>query len=1086
VLGVQGTSAITATGGSALTVSRLAGAPIAVNIPSTTAASVAPAVSVADQAVTLTATVLAGLTGFGAPTGSIQFQIDGSNSNAPVPVGQSLTTSALAAGTHTITAIYSGDDQFAGSVASTSIVVNALTASNVQSALSNVPQSGTLTFQPASTTDMNTIVQGINGAAPSSTVNVTVDLAGQTVAPSTAISAPSTVPIDLTSSTGTATAQDVTVNGGTIVIDASVAPQMWTVNGGNVTVEGSAEATDFIVNGGTVTLANGTILTGHSPALIVNGGTVVLQGVKAQTPTAAPTIVVNGGSLTVRQSTIQESTGSSQVAILVNGGTVDLGTTASPGGNTFNVNGTGTLIANSTGNSIAAVGDTFENNGSLVSVSFGVVALSAAPTQAASLGVPQVFNLGALTDTGHDNQSWAVTVDWGDGSSPTVLNATATGSLTGQSHAYGLPGSYTVTVTAADPLAGQVSAWSLVQTFTVTVAPSIFVLDPMASGALSLSGNANLNVPGAVIVDSSSKSALSASGNAQISASRIFVAGGISTSGNAVLHPAATTGATAIGNPFRSLTAPSPSGLSSWGSVNLSGNSTRTITQGIYSSIQVAGNAALILSPGIYIVQGGSFTVSGNASVSGQGVLIDIMATNGLYGSLNLSGNGKFGLTPQTAGPYKDILIMQAANDPRALAISGNAVASLGNAVLYAPSALLTVSGGGQLTASAVVDQLQLTGNASSTLVTDGSAAASNADAGQLLAGNLELYVDNGNGGLTPDELSLIADAVGAWDTVLAPYGQAITEVPSADEANLIVASATTSAAGGFSDGVLGCYNDNGLITIVQGWNFYAGADPSGIGPDQFDFESIVLHELGHALGLGHSVDPTSVMYGSITLGIVRRTPIAADLNVPSLDTSADALRVSPAAPAAIPPPIAAPTFVIAGAPAGPTTAVQPIRSVVSVPSPQFEGQSTNIVAQRADDRGVRTATARLGRSAPAAGVDYAPRIEALERVLHDWQTSPARDALDDWDDGALIDSPTSKTVIAETRWDLLPADPLSENRAAGRLVETLQTRGVNDTAWSLLTLFTAGYAIVSRRAERHGRRDVVTPRQIRPARESR
>ena len=123
----------------------------------------------------------------------------------------------------------------------------------------------------------------------------------------------------------------------------------WTVNGGNVTVEGSATAGDFIVNGGTVTLADGTVITGNSPAIIVNSGTVILQGVTAQTATNSPTIVVNGGSLVVRNSTIEESTGSAQAAILINGGTVDLGTAASPGGNTFNVNGTGTLIQNTDG-----------------------------------------------------------------------------------------------------------------------------------------------------------------------------------------------------------------------------------------------------------------------------------------------------------------------------------------------------------------------------------------------------------------------------------------------------------------------------------------------------------------------------------------------------------------------------------------------------------------------------------------------------------------------------------------------------------------------------------------------------------------
>ena len=56
--------------------------------------------------------------------------------------------------------------------------------------------------------------------------------------------------------------------------------------------------------------------------------------------------------------------------------------------------------------------------------------------------------------------------------------------------------------------------------------------------------------------------------------------------------------------------------------MNLSGNSSQTINPGIYSQITVSGNAKLTLNPGIYVIAGGGFTVSGNASVTGSGVMI--------------------------------------------------------------------------------------------------------------------------------------------------------------------------------------------------------------------------------------------------------------------------------------------------------------------------------------------------------------------------------------------------------------------------------------------------------------------------------
>jgi hypothetical protein len=77
---------------------------------------------------------------------------------------------------------------------------------------------------------------------------------------------------------------------------------------------------------------------------------------------------------------------------------------------------------------------------------------------------------------------------------------------------------------------------------TQTVIPAVLVLDPTAGGALSLSGNADINLTtGNIVVDSNSKTALTESGNASIKAASIQVVGGVSKSGNASLSPAATT-----------------------------------------------------------------------------------------------------------------------------------------------------------------------------------------------------------------------------------------------------------------------------------------------------------------------------------------------------------------------------------------------------------------------------------------------------------------------------------------------------------------------------------------------------------------
>jgi hypothetical protein len=178
-----------------------------------------------------------------------------------------------------------------------------------------------------------------------------------------------------------------------------------------------------------------------------------------------------------------------------------------------------------------------------------------------------------------------------------------------------------------------------------------------------------------------------------------------------------------------------------------------------------------------------------------------------------------------------------------------------------------------------------VTKGGSNGLVVNGTSGTTTA-VGGLLGGDITLYVDNTNGDLTADELARIQDAVTAADGVTEPYGVAVTEVTDPTLADVTLNMDTTSAVGGYAAGVLGCTTDAGQITIINGWNFYAGSDGTQIGSAQYDFETVVTHELGHALGLGHSTDSTSVMNATLNTGSVNRTLTTADLNVADTDTT--------------------------------------------------------------------------------------------------------------------------------------------------------------------------------------------------------
>ena len=116
-------------------------------------------------------------------------------------------------------------------------------------------------------------------------------------------------------------------------------------------------------NGMTVKFFNGTF-DPDMPALTVTSGQVVASGCTFTTSGDAPTILVTGGTLTLRDDLIQESDHFARTAIEVSGGTVDLGTAASPGHNTLEVRGTGEWVLNTTTTPIAADdSNTFLANG---------------------------------------------------------------------------------------------------------------------------------------------------------------------------------------------------------------------------------------------------------------------------------------------------------------------------------------------------------------------------------------------------------------------------------------------------------------------------------------------------------------------------------------------------------------------------------------------------------------------------------------------------------------------------------------------------------------------------------------------------
>jgi len=859
--------------------------------------------SVYGQPVTFTATVAADFPGDSTPTGTVSF-IDATTGTALGSVSltgasASLSTTALGIGTHEVIAGYSGDSSYVSSLdRSVQTVHKATPALTVNSA--------SLPFDGMSHAAGFTIT-GVNNDDLSGLVSVTYTDSQHNVATAAPIHADTY--LVTASFPGNANYLPVTATGTLTITPAAIS---YTISNDshaygntanlaadlpatfNTGIKGQNLAISYRSTGNTTTTRVGTyditgvVSDGTGPAsdysVTLTNGTLTVTKANAVIVVTPYSVTYNGAAHT--------ATGTAKGVLNESLSGLDLsGTTHTNAGDYPADAWTFTDVTGNYNNASGTVSDSVSKAGLAITAN-SAIKLFGTPNPTFSVAYAGFVN------------------------SETSISLGGTLTFTTPATISSPVGTYTVTP-------GGLTSTNYATTFvpgtlTITINPgSAYVLNSSLGGAVTISGNATIKLPGDLVVDSSSTSAILASGNASITAMSVQVGGGVSTRGNASVTKTGTPGAT--GDPLSRLPAPTVPGYGTPISESLAGNSTATISQGAYSRIVVSGNASLTLNPGVYVVgtggvavsgngslicngvtfiiQGGGFAVSGNAGITGSNVLIYNAASGSSMGGITLSGNGTFKLNAATTGPDANILIDQRASNTRALNISGNAMLGI-TGTIHAPSALLTMSGNGSLQNPLIVDSLNLSGNVALTQMAAGSDGAGDAMgiANTLLAGNLNVYISDPAGFFTSDMLARIQDTINAWDALLVPYNVTISEVSDPTLANLVVDDGTTSASGDMSNGVLGCYNPTASpteITLIQGWNWYTGADATQIGSDQYDFQTTVSHELGHALGLGGSDSLTSPMNETLPTGAARRVMTVADLNIPYPPDGADPLTAA-------------------------------------------------------------------------------------------------------------------------------------------------------------------------------------------------
>lgn len=264
----------------------------------------------------------------------------------------------------------------------------------------------------------------------------------------------------------------------------------------------------------------------------------------------------------------------------------------------------------------------------------------------------------------------------------------------------------------------------------------ILGLDEWSPDTVEFQGTVDAAVNCAVAANSVDPASITAGGNAYLQTSSLQSYGGFEFGSNTdivsdVLWPYAARVIDPYGPAGRNLLPPTSSTCDHQGKTMIKKKT--TLQPGRYCGELRINNADVTLAPGIYVIDGGDFKITGNSSLTGDGVTIVLTGKSAnQVGNMDIAGGTHLELTAPDENDleawslgYHGVLFFQ---DRIAQTYQGNNVQTnklLGgsNAVLrgavYFPSQSLTYSGGATLTSGClqlIAMQVSFQGNAALTL----------------------------------------------------------------------------------------------------------------------------------------------------------------------------------------------------------------------------------------------------------------------------------------------------------------------------------------------------------------------------------
>ncbi|MDG3004755.1 pilus assembly protein TadG-related protein [Paludisphaera mucosa] len=253
--------------------------------------------------------------------------------------------------------------------------------------------------------------------------------------------------------------------------------------------------------------------------------------------------------------------------------------------------------------------------------------------------------------------------------------------------------------------------------------PSIILLNSRDQGSLTVAGGAKVIAAGEIQVKSNNAKAGDINNMGSVKAPTLKVAGNyqLSSGGKIEAGTAIKTASdpSAMVDPQASLAQPDPTGYatrqspSGWNATN-----PFPISPGLYNSGLTlnSGGMNYTMSPGVYYIKSGNFTVSNGVRVTGAGVMIYLY-----NGNVDIQGGQGISLTAPTSGVYQNVTIFQrsplnvATGDytPHTISIA-NGTSNTISGKIYAPGATMTVAGGSNNTygTQLIVNKLNISNNA--------------------------------------------------------------------------------------------------------------------------------------------------------------------------------------------------------------------------------------------------------------------------------------------------------------------------------------------------------------------------------------